>query len=176
MVIFGETGTGKELLARSIHQLSGRKGPFLASPALVHDGKAGSKLPTREHRFLTKLRILPPPLQVKLLRVLQEREIVRVGSRRAIPADIRLIVATNVDLNDAVAAGRFRLDLLYRINLLEVRVPPLRYRPGDILPLAQYFLAAYSKKLNLPERVFTAGACEALQQCWWSGTSANSKT
>jgi len=191
ILVFGETGTGKELLARHAHQLSGRKGPFLAlncgaisenlaeSEFFGHEAGAftgaGAKregwfeAANKGTLFLDEIADLPLPLQVKLLRVLQEREIVRVGSRRPIPVDVRLIFATNVDLNEAVAAGRFRLDLFYRINLLQIRVPPLRDRPGDILPLANHFLAAYSKRLNLPERVLTAKACEALQRCWWSG-------
>jgi len=100
---------------------------------------------------------------------LQEREVVRLGSRKPIPVDVRLITATNIDLNDAVSAGRFRLDLLYRLNIVQLNIPPLRERPGDVLPLARHFLSLYSKRLELPEPVIGKEAGEALLRHSWIG-------
>ncbi len=98
--------------------------------------------------FLDEIGDLPLSLQVKLLRVIQEREVVRIGSRKAIPVNTRLLAGTNVDLDDAVQAGNFRRDLLYRINIAQVTLPPLRDRPGDILPLVDHFLKVYSKRMQ----------------------------
>src|SRR5471032_2087910 len=143
-LIIGETGTGKELIARHIHTQSGRRGPFVAvncgafSETLIDaelfGHEAGARMGgAREGAgwfeaanggtlFLDEIGDLPMPLQVKLLRVLQERQVVRLGSRKPIPIDVRLVAATNVDLNHAVHAGRFRLDLLYRLNIAQVRL------------------------------------------------------
>jgi transcriptional regulator with PAS, ATPase and Fis domain len=162
VLITGETGTGKELVARHLHRESRRKGDFIAvncgalSPTLAEaelfGHQAGSFTGATETRagyfeaanggtlFLDEVGDLPQPLQVKLLRVLQEREVVRVGARKPIPLDVRLLAATNLDLEQSVAAGRFRLDLFYRLNVVRLDVPPLATRPGDILPLAEYFL------------------------------------
>lgn len=93
-------------------------------------------------------------MQVKLLRVLQEREVVQIGSRKSIPVNVRLVAATNVDLDYAVSAGHFRRDLLYRINIAHVRLPPLRDRPGDIPPLAEHFLKSYSQRMGNSKPVF----------------------
>src|SRR5439155_12531933 len=93
--------------------------------------------------FLDEIGDLSPAVQVKLLRVLQEREVVRLGARQPIPIDVRLVAATNVDLAAAVRAGRFREDLYYRLNVAGITLPPLRQRPGDILPLARYFMGVY---------------------------------
>src|SRR4051812_31641783 len=146
VLIGGETGTGKELVARHIHLLSGRKGPFLAvNFGAISDHLAESELFGHEAGsftgavgkregwfeaanggtlFLDEIGDLPLPLQVKLLRVLQEKEVVRIGSRKSIPVDVRLVAATNVDLDYAVNAGHFRRDLLYRINIAHVKLPP----------------------------------------------------
>jgi DNA-binding NtrC family response regulator len=191
VLILGETGTGKELVARHAHLLSGRTGPFLAvncgaisenlaeSELFGHEAGAFTGATTRREGwfeaankgtlFLDEIGDLPLSLQVKLLRVLQEREVVRIGSRKPIPVDVRLITATNIDLNDAVSAGRFRLDLLYRINIVQMSLPPLRERPGDILPLARHFLGTYSKRLELPEPVIGKEAGEALLRHSWVG-------
>jgi sigma-54-specific transcriptional regulator len=108
-------------------------------------------------------------VQVKLLRVLQEREVVRLGSRQAQPIDVRLIAATNVDLSEAVAANRFREDLFYRLNVAAIALAPLRDRPGDILPLACYFLDLYRQRLGLSDVALSADAGQALLDHAWPG-------
>jgi transcriptional regulator with PAS, ATPase and Fis domain len=191
VMVIGETGTGKELIARHIHQLSGRKGPFLAvNCGAISDHLAESELFGHEAGsftgaigrregwfeaaqggtlFLDEIGDLPLHLQVKLLRVLQEREVVRIGSRKPIAVDVRVVAATNVDLNYAVQAGHFRRDLLYRINIAQVRLPPLRERPGDILPLAQHFMKQYSKKMGSALPLLTSDARAALLAYSWPG-------
>ena len=106
---------------------------------------------------------------MKILRVLQEREVVRIGSRKAIPIDVRLVAATNVDLAQAVAAGRFRLDLFYRLNVASIALAPLRDRPGDILPLADHFLRAYSERLHMPVPRLLPDTQRALLAHTWPG-------
>jgi transcriptional regulator with PAS, ATPase and Fis domain len=191
VLIGGETGTGKELVARHIHLLSGRTGPFLAvncgaiSEQLVESElfghEAGSFTGATGKRegwfeaanggtlFLDEIGDLPLPMQVKLLRVLQEREVVRIGSRKSIAVDVRLVAATNVDLDYAVSAGHFRRDLLYRINIAHVRLPPLRDRPGDILPLAEYFLKSYSQRMGNTKPAFSPEATNLLVNYVWPG-------
>src|SRR5690606_26631313 len=119
--------------------------------------------------FLDEIGDLPAATQVKLLRVLQERELSRVGSRTAIPIDIRLVAATNVNLEEAVRAGRFREDLYYRLNVARLELPPLRKRPGDILPLAEHFLRLYSAHLGVSEARLSDGARRALLGYPWPG-------
>jgi DNA-binding NtrC family response regulator len=191
VLIGGETGTGKELVARHIHLLSGRKGPFLAvNCGAISDQLAESELFGHEAGsftgavgkregwfeaanegtlFLDEIGDLPLPLQVKLLRVLQEKEVVRIGSRKSIPVNVRLVVATNVDLDYAVSAGHFRRDLLYRINIAQVKLPPLRERPGDVLPLAEHFLKTYSQRMGYRQPQFSSGAAELLLTYSWPG-------
>lgn len=191
VLIGGETGTGKELVARHIHHLSGRKGPFLAvNCGAISDQLAESELFGHEAGsftgaigkregwfeaanggtlFLDEIGDLPLPLQVKLLRVLQEREVVRIGSRKTVPVDVRLVAATNVDLDHAVNAGHFRRDLLYRINIAHVRLPNLRERPGDILPLAEYFLRNYSQRMGYTKPEFSPESIELLLKYSWPG-------
>lgn len=191
VLINGETGTGKELIARHIHLLSGRKGPFLAincgaisdhlAESEFFGHEAGSFTGATGKRegwfeaanggtlFLDEIGDLPLPLQVKLLRVLQEREVVRIGSRKPIPVDIRLVAATNVDLGHAVSAGHFRRDLLYRINIAQVRLPPLRERPGDILPLARYFAKMYSQRMGYAQPEFSPESILLLNRYSWPG-------
>jgi len=190
--IMGETGTGKELVARHLHALSPRKnGPFAAincgafSESLVESelfghergaftGAVTAKAGWFESAnggtlFLDEIGDLPLSTQVKLLRVLQEREIVRVGSRKPVPIDVRLIAATNVDLEDAVKAGRFREDLFYRINVVPVPLAPLRKRPGDILPLAKYFIATYRNRLHTQEPELPEETVRLLHEYPWPG-------
>jgi sigma-54-specific transcriptional regulator len=109
-------------------------------------------------------------MQVKLLRVLQERQVVRLGSRNAVPIDVRVVAATNVNLEEAVDAGRFREDLYYRLQVATLHVPPLRERPSDIVPLAQYFLGIYGERLGLKDPALSADAIGVLRhQHSWPG-------
>ncbi len=119
--------------------------------------------------FLDEVADLPPAAQVKILRVLQEREVVRVGSRKATPIDVRLVAATNVDLEAAVADGRFRLDLFYRLNVASISLPPLRARIADILPLTDHFLNVYSERLNVPVPSLPPETQRALLGYHWPG-------
>lgn len=190
--IKGETGTGKELVARHLHTLSPRRnGPFAAincgafSETLVESelfgyergaftGAVGNKAGWFETAnggtlFLDEIGDLPMSTQVKLLRVLQEREIVRVGSRKPVPIDVRLVAATNVDLEAAVKAGRFREDLYYRINVVPLQLAPLRDRPGDILPLANHFIATYRERLHTEVTEISSEAVQALLDYPWPG-------
>jgi DNA-binding NtrC family response regulator len=191
VLIQGKTGTGKELIARNIHLLSGRTGPFLAvncgaiseslaeSELFGHEAGAFTGAVTRREGwfeaanggtlFLDEIGDLPLRLQVKLLRVLQEQEVVRIGARRVIPVNVRVVTATNVDLNAAVSAGHFRLDLFYRLNIVQMRLPGLRERPGDIIPLANHFLTVYSRRLKLPFPYLGPEAIEALHRHPWVG-------
>jgi DNA-binding NtrC family response regulator len=192
VLIVGETGTGKELVARHIHHLSGRKGPFLAvNCGAISDQLAESELFGHEAGsftgavgrregwfeaanggtlFLDEIGDLPLPLQVKMLRVLQEREVVRIGSRKSIPIDVRLVAATNIDLDHAVMAGHFRRDLLYRLNIAQTHLPPLRDRPGDVLPLAHYFLRTYCQRMGREATPgMSAEAIEELLAYAWPG-------
>jgi sigma-54-specific transcriptional regulator len=119
--------------------------------------------------FLDEIGDLPAGAQVKLLRVLQEREVVRLGSRQPIPIDVRLVAATNVDLQRAVAAGRFREDLYYRLKVAVAAIPPLRQRPGDILPLARFFLEHYGQRLGARAITLTPDAIQSLLAHSWPG-------
>ena len=191
VVIIGETGTGKELLARRVHQGSGRRGPFVAvncgafSESLIDaelfGHESGAFTGASQARagwfeaanggtlFLDEIGDLPLALQVKLLRVLQERQIVRIGSRKTIELDVRLIAATNVDLRDAVNAGHFRADLYYRLSVATLELRPLWERPGDILPLARHFLASYAKRLGIEGASLALDAEQALLAHDWPG-------
>jgi transcriptional regulator with PAS, ATPase and Fis domain len=191
VLIVGETGTGKELVARHLHARSNRKGAFVAvncgalsqtlAEAELFGHQAGSFTGANETRagwfetanggtlFLDEIGDLPLALQVKLLRVLQEREVVRVGSRKAIALDVRLVAATNVDLAEAVSAGRFRLDLYYRLNVVTLDLPALRQRRGDILPLADYFVRLYSERLQVAAPVLLPETAQVLHSYAWPG-------
>jgi len=192
VLVIGETGTGKELIARHIHALSGRRGgPFVAvncgafSESLVESelfghekgaftGAFAAKAGWFEEAdggtlFLDEIGDLPLGLQVKLLRVLQEHEVVRLGSRRPIPIDVRIVAATNVRLEDAVAAGHFREDLFYRLRVVHIALPALRHRPGDIIPLANYFIGEYRRRLGYDETTLSAEAEHKLLQHSWPG-------
>ncbi|MGJ7550951.1 sigma54-dependent transcriptional activator SfnR [Pseudomonas alloputida] len=192
VLIIGETGTGKELVARHIHNLSGRRnGPFIAvncgafAESLVeaelfgHEkgaftGALAAKAGWFEEAnggtlFLDEIGDLPLPIQVKLLRVLQEREVVRLGSRKSIPINVRVLAATNVQLEKAINAGHFREDLYYRLNVVTLQLHPLRDRPGDILPLARHFIRSYSERLGYGPVELSPKAQAKLVEYSWPG-------
>jgi sigma-54 dependent transcriptional regulator len=184
-LIVGETGTGKEIIARHIHELSARsQGPFVAlncgafSEQLVESelfghergaftGAVSSKPGWFEVAhggtlFLDEIGDLPLTLQVKLLRVLQEPQVVRVGSRKPIDIDVRMVAATNVNLENQVNSGRFREDLYYRLNVAHLHLAPLRERPRDIPVLVEHFLRIYSERLGLRNIRVSPEAMETL--------------
>ncbi len=192
VLITGETGVGKEVIAKLIHQHSPRKDkPFIqincgAIPeALIESelfgyekgaftgasrtGKVGL-LEAASHGtlLLDEIGELPLPLQVKLLRVLQEQQIIRVGSVRPTKVDVRIIAVTNRNLEKMVGEGRFRADLFYRLNVVPIYVPPLRERREDIISLAQYFVERYNKKYGLNKRLAPA-ALAVLERYNWPG-------
>jgi transcriptional regulator with PAS, ATPase and Fis domain len=192
VLIIGETGTGKELVARHIHNLSERHNqPFVAvncgafAESLVeaelfgHEkgaftGALNAKAGWFEEAnggtlFLDEIGDLPLPIQVKLLRVLQEREVVRLGSRKSIAINVRVLAATNVQLEKAINAGHFREDLYYRLDVVNLELQPLRERPGDILPLVRHFIDAYSQRLGYGPIRMTADAERKLQGYSWPG-------
>src|ERR1700733_4930704 len=192
VLVTGETGTGKELIARHVHKLSPRAdGPFVGvncgafSESLVDSElfghERGSFTGATIARagwfeaaqggtlFLDEIGDLPFSMQVKLLRVLQERQVVRLGSRNPVPIDVRVVAATNVNLENAVSAGRFREDLYYRLQVATLHIPPLRERPDDILPLAQYFLGVYGERLGLKDPALSADAVDVVSQHSWPG-------
>src|SRR5512133_2841792 len=163
----GESGTGKEVIARFIHQLSPRsRGPFIAINCAglpeqlleselfgfergaftgAQQSKPGQiELATGGVLFLDEVTEMTPAGQAKFLRVLQEREFLRLGGTRPVRVNVRVIAATNRDLDDAVAQGNFRADLYYRLNVFDIRIPPLRERRDDILPLADSFLREFA--------------------------------
>ena len=171
VLLMGESGTGKELVARAVHSNSARAtGPFITvnMAALPRDlieselygHEKGSFTGAVERRpgkfelasggtlFLDEIGEMPIELQAKLLRVLQEREIDRVGGSRALPVDVRVVAATNADLARSVEEGRFRRDLYYRLAVVPVRLPPLREREADVVLLARHFLARYGQQLK----------------------------
>ena len=192
VLILGESGTGKELLARLLHRESGRgEAPFIAvnMSAIPHElvestlfghergaftgahkqqlGKfelaAGGTL------FLDEIGDLRMDLQAKLLRAIQEGEIERVGGEKPIRTDFRLVVATNVDLEKAVKDGRFREDLYYRINVIPLRMPPLRERVEDLPELARLFIERYRVKFRKPVKGVSDSALRILASYWWPG-------
>jgi aliphatic sulfonates family ABC transporter substrate-binding protein len=192
VLIVGETGTGKEVVARRVHALSPRAGgPFVAvnagafSETLIeselfghergaftgaHTSKPGwFEAANGGTLFLDEIGELPLAMQVKLLRVLQEGEVTPVGTRRALPVDARVIAATNVDLRAAIRQKRFREDLFYRLNGTSLRVPALRHRPGDILPLAGHFIALYERELGQSGVRLAPSAAQLLVSHGWPG-------
>ena len=192
VLILGESGTGKELLARRIHQGSaGSDTPFIAVnvaaiPAdLVESTLFGHERGafTGAHRqqlgkfelaaggtlFLDEIGDLRIDLQAKLLRAIQEEEIERIGNAKPIPTDFRLIVATNTDLAKAVKEGRFREDLYYRINVIPIRMPPLRERTEDIPDLCRLFVSRYNRKFHKAVEGVSDSAVKLLSTYWWPG-------
>lgn len=192
VLITGETGTGKELVARAIHNVSKRASRTMIKvncaalpPQLIESElfghEKGSFTGATDKRlgkfelaqgstiFLDEIGELPLELQAKLLRVLQEKEIERIGGRGTIVVDVRIIAATNRDLQQEVAAGRFRADLYYRLNVFPLVVPPLRERPEDVLPLATHFLPRIGKKLGKPLTGIATASVQQMQHYAWPG-------
>jgi len=192
VLITGENGTGKDVLARKIHAHSLRsEKPMVAVDAgaitetlfeseLFGHVKGAFTDAHTDHvgkfeqadggtLFLDEIGNIPLHLQAKLLRVIQNRSVVRVGGSQAIPVNIRLICATNMDLPALVRGGRFREDLYYRINTVHIALPPLRERKEDILPLAEMFLTRYAEKYHRPLTGITPEAAEILQAQTWNG-------
>ena len=192
VLIIGESGTGKELVANALHRASPRRNErflaincgaipsdILASELFGHErgaftGAVARKIGKFElaHRgslFLDEISELYPELQVKLLRVLEERQVMRVGGSELIDVDFRLIAATNRDLEKEVAEGRFREDLYYRLKVVTLRIPPLRERPGDIVQLAEHFLALFWQEHGRPPKRLSPEALELLSRYAWPG-------
>ncbi len=185
VLITGESGTGKELVARAIHKYSNRKSkPFVAvncaalPPTLLEaelfgyekgafTGAVSFKKGLFEQAsggtlFLDEIGELPIELQSKLLRVLQEKEIRRIGGEKNIKVDVRIVAATNRDLEKEVKEGRFREDLFFRLNVVNIEIPPLRERKEDIVPLAVHFINKFSKEFKLPVKELSERAVEWL--------------
>ncbi len=192
VLILGETGSGKEVVARALHDLSSRcDAPFVAinagalaesvieSELFGHESGAFTGAQKRrigkfEYAnggtiFLDEIESMSLDVQVKLLRLLQERVVERVGSNQLIPLDIRVIAASKEDLLAAADAGRFRADLYYRLNVAQINIPALRQRSEDILPLFQHFVSAASEKYNVTEPVLTAAIRATLLGHEWPG-------
>jgi len=190
----GESGTGKEVIARFIHASSPRRhGPFIAiNCAALPDqlveselfgfergaftsaqqSKPGQiELAGRGVLFLDEITELTPSAQAKLLRVLQEREFQRLGGTRVISADVRVVAATNRDLHDAVRQGTFRADLYYRINVFDIRIPPLRDRGDDVMLLAESFLEDIARSRGVERFRLTPIAAGALRAYQWPGNA-----
>ena len=192
VLLRGESGTGKGVLARAIHARSRRTdAPFVtvACPALsaelleselfghlqgaftgaVRDTTGKVVAAEGGTLFLDEIGDLPLPLQPKLLRLLQEKQYERVGETRTRACDVRVVAATNRDLEAEIAAGKFREDLFYRLNVIEVTLPPLRQRQHDILPLAERLVAVFARQSGKTISGFTAEARQALQRHAWPG-------
>ncbi len=192
VLITGENGTGKEILARYIHNLSGRnkekmvtvdmgsisetlfeselfghvKGAFTDART---DRKGKFEEAQNSTLFLDEIANLSMPMQAKLLSALQSRTIMRVGSNTPIPIDIRLICATNANMYEAIRRGEFREDLYYRINTIQIEMPPLRERADDIAPMAEFFLKKYSQRYNRSDLSFDTEAIRTLENYSWPG-------
>lgn len=192
ILILGENGTGKEVIARAIHRASKRAGEAFINVDLgaiteslfeseLFGYKKGAFTDAKEDRagrfeaahkgtiFLDEIGNLSPSLQSKLLSVLQNRKVVRLGSNKEIPIDVRLVCATNMPLYQMVSEGKFRQDLLYRINTVEIKLPALRERTEDIEVLVEHFLEQYCKKYKLPKKRLNASTIKRLQMHSWPG-------
>ena len=192
VLITGETGTGKELLARAIHRLSQRAArpfvpfscanlpePLIDDELFGHEkGAFTGAISARQGRFeaadqgtvfLDEIADLAPGLQAKLLRVLQERSFERLGSNTPIATDVRIVCATHQNLEEMVQDGRFRMDLYFRLNVVQVRIPPLRERREDIPMLAQQFLDQYAREFGKQTRRLSQPALHALEEYSWPG-------
>lgn len=192
VLLIGETGTGKEVIAKAVHKLSRRAdGPFVrVNCGALHENLLESELfghvkgsftgavENKTGRFeaahggtifLDEINSTSPKLQVKLLRVLQEKEFERVGESRTIRVDVRVLAATNASLEQAVEEGAFREDLYYRLNVIPISLPPLRERRDDIPLLAQFFVRRYAELHKCPVPELTPGLLEALKAHDWPG-------
>jgi len=199
VLVLGESGTGKELIAKAVHQLSPRaKQPFVTvhcaalAPTLLESElfghEKGAFTGAHERRigrfeqaqggtlFLDEIGEIDATVQVKLLRFLGERTFERVGSNKTLSADVRLVAATNKNLEELVKAGKFREDLFFRLRVVEIELPPLRERPGDIPLLAQSFLREFAKENGKALNDFTADALEALMNHAWPGNVRELRT
>jgi DNA-binding NtrC family response regulator len=192
VLIQGETGTGKELIARLIHKKSLQAGNLFlpvncgalsetlletelfghekgAFTGALNDKKGFFETATNGTVFLDEINTTSQAMQIKLLRVLQENTIMKVGSAKPVEVNVRVIAASNLNLADEVAAGRFRKDLFYRLNVVVITIPPLRDRREDIPTLAYHFLNKYALKFNKAVRTFSAGVMERLLAYSWPG-------
>lgn len=192
ILITGESGTGKEVIAKHVHARSKRAGkPFISvncaaipealleSELFGHEkGAFTGAIARRIGKFeeasggtllLDEISEMDVRLQAKLLRAIQERVIDRVGGTKPVPVDIRILATSNRNLNEAVREGSFREDLLFRLNVVNLKLPPLRDRPGDIAALSEHFVAKYAKANGLPPRALSAEAREALLKAPWPG-------
>jgi DNA-binding NtrC family response regulator len=192
ILLLGENGTGKEVIARAIHEYSMRKNNIFVSVDMgaitetlfeseLFGHKKGAFTDAKDDRagrfeaankgtlFLDEIGNLSLSLQSKLLTALQRREIVRLGSNQPVPVDIRLVCATNMPLHEMIESNEFRQDLLYRINTVELRIPPLRDREDDIPLLANHFIKVYSDKYRKDVKGLTAGAIKKFQKHHWAG-------
>jgi two-component system, NtrC family, response regulator PilR len=191
VLISGESGTGKELIARAIHYNSTRRGKFvsincgalpenlLESELFGHERGAFTGA-IREKRglfqeadrgtiFLDEIGETTPAMQIKLLRVLQERTVRKVGSNNESPVDVRVIAATNRDLSDSIREGTFREDLFYRINVIPIALPPLRTRKEDIPLLVDHFIEKFCTRMEVPRKRISADAMRAIEKYHWPG-------
>jgi DNA-binding NtrC family response regulator len=192
ILILGENGTGKELIARAIHDRSLRRDDIFVGVDMgsiteslfeseLFGHKRGAFTDAKEDRagrfevadngtlFLDEIGNLSMPLQSKLLTVLQKREVTRIGTNKSIPIDIRLICATNLHVHEMVMENTFRQDLLYRINTVEIFLPPLRERHDDIPILANHFLKSYGQKYRKEFKGLTSSAMDLLKRYGWPG-------
>ena len=192
VLVLGENGTGKELIAREIHRLSARASEAFVSVDLgavpetlfeseLFGHKRGAFTDAKEDRigrfqaasggtlFLDEIGNLPLHMQAKLLRALEERMVTPVGGAKASPVDVRVVCATNRPMAELMDAANFRQDLLYRINTVEVTLPPLRERAGDVPALVEHFVAIYARKYNMPRKTLTEGARDRLMAYPWPG-------
>jgi formate hydrogenlyase transcriptional activator len=192
VLLLGETGTGKELFASQVHDLSARRDRLMVrvNCAAIPDTLLESELFGREKGaytgaltrqtgrfeladkstiFLDEIGDLPLEVQVKLLRVLEDRQVERLGSSRSVRVDVRIVAATHRNLEEMVVAGKFREDLYYRLNVFPIRVPPLRERPGDVPLLVWRFVDEFSKRFAKPVMSIDKSSMAELQRHGWPG-------
>jgi len=192
VLILGENGTGKELVARALHRNSPRSGEVFINIDLgsiaeslfeseLFGHEKGAFTDAKKEKpgrfeiasggtlFLDEIGNLTPAMQAKLLTVIERREVTRVGSNKSKSIDVRLICATNININQMTAEGQFRQDLLYRINTVEIHLPPLRERQGDITVLAKHFIQIYSKKYKKSINSLSPDALKKLNIYHWPG-------